>query len=77
MGSGSQEAAARWNRTDLDGNLRETKITDDETCIIFSNDSRVALIKLLGSMSRDGYAEKGLTDPEATVLSRLYYTLQT
>lgn len=68
---------ARWNRTDIDGNLKQTKIEDDETCIVFSNESRVAVIKLLGSMSRNAYAEKGLSEREVHALEGLYYTLQT
>jgi hypothetical protein len=68
--------STRYISSGIDGNLPPTTIGDGETCIIFSNDCRIALIKLLGSMSRDGYAEKGLSEPEAVGLSRLYYTLQ-
>jgi hypothetical protein len=50
---------------------------DDETCIIFSNESRIALIKLLGSMSRDDYAKRRLTEFEILILEGLYYKLQT
>lgn len=68
---------ARWNRSDLDGELEQIHIDDDETCIIFSNESRVAVIKLLGSLSRDDYAKRKLTEPEVLALEGLYYTLQT
>ena len=52
-------------------------ITDDETCIVISNMTRVAAIKLLGSMSRNAYAEKGLNEREIQALERLYRVLQT
>lgn len=68
---------ARLNRTDVHGTLDQASIRDDETCIIFSNESRIAVVKLLGSMSRSGYAEKGLTEREIHALEGLYYTLQT
>ena len=68
---------ARWNRSDVNGNLDQIKIADDETCIIFSNESRIAVIKLLGSMSRNAYTERGLTDREIHAIEGLYYTLQT
>lgn len=69
--------SARWNRSDMDCNLKETKISDDETCIIFSNESRIAVLRLLGSMSRNDYTERALTNREIHALEGLYYTLQT
>jgi hypothetical protein len=39
--------------------------------------ARVSAIKLLGSMSRNAYTEKGLNEREIQALEGLYYLLQT
>lgn len=69
--------SSRHIRTDLEGNIERQKITDDETCVALSNVTRVAAIKLLGSMSRIKYTDKGLTEREIAALETLYVTLQT
>lgn len=62
--------------SDTSGYLDGEKVADDETCIVFSNVTRIAAIKLLGNMSRMQYEANGLTDHEAQLLERLYYILQ-
>lgn len=52
-------------------------ITEDESCFILSNTARVATIKLLGGMSRNGYADMGLNDREILALERIYQIFQT
>lgn len=69
--------SSRHVLSDLNGNIERQTITDDETCVVISNTTRVATIKLLGSMSRNAYAEKGLNEKEIRALERLYSTLQT
>lgn len=69
--------SSRHIRSDLEGNIERQQITDDETCVVLSNTTRVAAIKLLGGMSRDAYAEKKLSDQEIAALNHLYVTLQT
>lgn len=63
--------------SDLQGNLGPQTITEDETCVVLSNTTRVAAITLLGRMSRNAYAEKGLNEREIHALERLYQVLQT
>jgi hypothetical protein len=63
--------------SDVDGNIDRQTITIDETCIVISNVTRVAAIKLLGSFSRNGYTERGLDEREIHALERLYTVLQT
>lgn len=68
---------ARRILSDLDGRLDPATIKDDETCIVFENATRVALVKLLGGMSRDAYLGKGLNYQEVHALEGIYYMLQT
>ena len=67
---------ARKIYPDLDGKLDPAKIADDEVCVVLENPTRVALIKLLGSMSRHSYGEKGLNDREIHALEGMYHLLQ-
>lgn len=69
--------SSRHIRSDLEYYIERQKIADDETCVALSNITRVAAIKLLGSMSRDAYAAKGLNEQEIAALNHLYVTLQT
>lgn len=68
--------AARHIFSDLENRLDQTVLTDDESCFVLSNVTRVAAIKLLGSMSRNKYTELGLADREIESLQRLYQVLQ-
>lgn len=68
--------AARHIYSGLDNKLDPTVLTDDESCFVLSNVTRVAAIKLLGSMSRNDYTELGLADREIESLQRLYQVLQ-
>lgn len=74
---GKREMSSRHIPSDLDGNIERQTITDDETCVALSNTTRVAVIKLLGSMSRDAYSGKGLNEHEIDALQKLYIVLQT
>lgn len=65
--------SSRHIPSNLDGVIDRQVITDDETCVVISNTTRVAAIKLLGSMSRNAYTEKGLSDKEI-MLIRLTHT---
>jgi hypothetical protein len=68
--------AARHIFSDLENKLDPTVLTDDESCFVLSNVTRVAAIKLLGSMSRNEYAERGLNEREIKSLETLYQVLQ-
>lgn len=57
--------------------LKPVNITDNETGLIITNETRVALIKLLGSMSRDEYSKRKLTGHETEMLHQLYQMVQT
>lgn len=43
-------------------------LADDENCMIFGDGTRIALLKLLGSFSRDDYSAQGLSKEEAEAL---------
>lgn len=68
---------ARIIHSDVSGYLDGEKVADEETCVVFSDLARVAAIKLLGSMSRNAYTDKGLSEREIHALEGLYYLLQT
>lgn len=70
--------AARHIYTDLENRIEPGVIlSDDESCFVLSNVTRVALIKLLGSCSRNDHRGRGLDEREAISLERLYSVLQT
>jgi hypothetical protein len=68
--------SAKHIRSDLENRLDPTVLTDDESCFVLSNVTRVAAIKLLGSMSRNAYTALGLDEREITSLEALYRVLQ-
>lgn len=67
----------RWNRTDAHGTLDQATIADGETCIIFSDEMRVALIEWIGKTSPDDRRRLGLTPRQAALIGCLYNLLQT
>lgn len=70
--------SSRHIHTKIDGTPFEpVMITDDETCLVISNTTRVAVIKLLGSFSRDAYTQRGLNEREIVALETLYRTAHT
>ena len=69
--------SSRHIPSDIEGVIGRQTITDDETCLVISNTTRVAALKLMGAMSRNAYTEKGLNEREIHALERLYQTLQT
>lgn len=68
---------AKFVHSDIDNKIREMQIGDDESCFVLSEVTRVATIKLIGSLSRVGMTERGLTEREIEAVLRLYNVLQT
>jgi hypothetical protein len=65
-------------RTNADGwPIKPLTLNDDETGLIISNETRVAIIKLLGKLSPNDMTGRGLTDREATLISQLWHKVQT
>jgi hypothetical protein len=64
-------------RTDSEGFLEGFYTKDNETGVMISNETRVALIKFLGKQSRDSYTAAGLSEDEASKLSQFWLLIQT
>ena len=62
--------------TDVDNNLDPAKLAEHEHCYVLAGVTRVGLLKLLESMSRIDYAQKGLNERETVALENLCVVLR-
>lgn len=65
----------RTVHSDLDGNIQTTQ-QNSETCLMLSNEARVALLKFHGKLSRNDMVKFGMTDVEIAIIGQLYWALQ-
>ena len=63
--------------SDIDNKIPAQDLGESESCFVFSDEMRVALIKWIGQSSRNDRLKAGLTEREASLMERLFNMIQT